>query len=288
MFDLSDELAGWPMRDRSRRIDVRPHRWHVQEAGDGPLLLLLHGTGGATHSWRDLMPDLARDHRVVALDLPGHGFTRLGSGLRSGLRPMAEDIARLAASQGWQPTAIVGHSAGGALALALSERLTTAEGTQPAVIGINAALEPFDGMAGVMLPMMAKLLALNPFVPGMFALSSGTPDRVRQLIEGTGSHLDAEGLALYARLLGDPRHVAGALRMMAEWTLEPLVEAMPRIAAPTTLIVGAGDRAVPPETSDRAADRLPNARVARLPGLGHLAHEEAPATVAARMREALA
>ena len=48
-------------------------RWHVQVAGDGPVLLLLHGTGAATHSWRDLLPLLAERFTVVAPDLPGHG-----------------------------------------------------------------------------------------------------------------------------------------------------------------------------------------------------------------------
>ena len=48
-----------------------PHRWHVQVLGEGPTVLLLHGAGGATHSWRGLAPLLATDHRVVMLDLPG-------------------------------------------------------------------------------------------------------------------------------------------------------------------------------------------------------------------------
>ena len=52
-----------------------PIRWHVQRMGAGPALLLLHGTGAATHSWRALAPLLAEHFTVVAPDLPGHGFT---------------------------------------------------------------------------------------------------------------------------------------------------------------------------------------------------------------------
>ena len=59
----------------SRQVMHRPHRWHIQEAGKGPLLLLIHGAGGATHSFRSLFPLLAQTSRVVAVDLPGQGFT---------------------------------------------------------------------------------------------------------------------------------------------------------------------------------------------------------------------
>ncbi len=65
----------WPNREASRFVTAGGLTWHVQEAGEGPVLLLVHGTGAATHSWRGLMPLLARDFRVIAPDLPGHGFT---------------------------------------------------------------------------------------------------------------------------------------------------------------------------------------------------------------------
>ena len=69
------EGRDWPNRDASRFVDVGRVKWHVQVMGSGPALLLLHGTGAATHSWRDLLPLLARDFTVIASDLPGHGFT---------------------------------------------------------------------------------------------------------------------------------------------------------------------------------------------------------------------
>ncbi len=50
----------WPHRDRSRFVEAGGLRWHIQRMGDGPALLLVHGTAAATHSWRDLAPLLAR------------------------------------------------------------------------------------------------------------------------------------------------------------------------------------------------------------------------------------
>ena len=67
----------WPNRAQSRFVTAGRLRWHVQVFGaeEAPMLLLLHGTGAATHSWRAVAPLLAADFRVVAIDLPGHGFT---------------------------------------------------------------------------------------------------------------------------------------------------------------------------------------------------------------------
>ncbi len=65
----------WPNRHASRFVRAGGLRWHVQVMGAGPTLLLLHGAGAATHSYRDLAPLLAQDFTVICPDLPGHGFT---------------------------------------------------------------------------------------------------------------------------------------------------------------------------------------------------------------------
>ena len=248
-------------------------------AGDGPLLLLIHGAGGATQSWRGLFPLLARDHRVVAVDLPGQGFTRIGGRQRLGLEPMAEDLAALLEKEGWHPHAIIGHSAGAAIALRMAMRDPPPGG----VIGINAALGKFRGVAGWLFPLMARILAFKPLSAGLFA-SSATAATVQRLIDGTGSTLDPAGAALYLRLARDRGHVDATLSMMAQWDLDPLLDALPEIDVPVLLITGAQDKAVPPETSVEAARTLPCADVINLPGLGHLAHEEAAETVETEIR----
>ena len=111
------QIHTWPNSDLSRRGQGPVHRWHIQDSGTGRTVLLLHGAGGSTHSYRDVIPNLARQFHVVALDLPGHGFTQLGARHRCGLDETAEDVARLCQQEGWVPEVIVGHSAGGAVAL---------------------------------------------------------------------------------------------------------------------------------------------------------------------------
>lgn len=277
------DLTGWPLADHSTRIACRPHRWHVQQMGDGPVILLLHGAGGATHSWRDVMPILARQARVIALDLPGQGFTQAGRRGRSGMMHTAQDIAALCAQEGWQPQAIVGHSAGAAVALRLSQIMLSPQGQAPDVVGINPALDKFEGIAGWLFPMLAKALALNPLTPTLFTLGGASPRRAKQLIEGSGSHLSDEGYRLYSRLMSDRSHVAGTLQMMASWQLDALIADLPNITARCLFLAGEADSAVPVKVAQRAGALIPGAVVEILPGLGHLAHEEAPDHVAGRI-----
>lgn len=275
------DAAGWPMAEQSRFVLCRPHKWHVQEMGAGQTLLLIHGAGGATQSWRGLMPILAQTHHVVAVDLPGQGFSLMGGRMRCGLDGMAEDLLALVLKEGWQPRAVIGHSAGAAVALRMAEL-----GLDAQIIGINAALANFKGVAGWLFPALAKVLALNPLTARMFT-ATATPATVRRLIDGTGSRLDAEGLALYHRLATDRVHVDATLTMMAQWQLDGLLARLGRIAVPVDLIAGLNDKAVPPQTSRDAAAAIPTARLTELAGLGHLAHEEAPEAVLAAIHAAL-
>lgn len=286
-MDWDEDLPTWPLSGLSRRVASRPHVWHVQETGSGPLVLLVHGAGSSTHTWREVIPDLARDFRVVAVDLPGQGFSSMGTRLRCGLQHVAEDLAALCAQENWAPALIVGHSAGAAIALRLGMVLHRAGVPEPVVVGVNAALAPFDGIVGWLFPAVAKVLNLNPFVPSFVAMTSGTPARVRQLLESTGSRVRDDDVALYAQLIGDPRHLDGTLAMMANWDLDGLARDLPLIDLPVRLIAANGDCAVAPAVSEHAATVLPRAELVRMDGLGHLAQEEAPARVARLIREAL-
>ncbi len=184
--------------------------------------------------------------------------------MRLGLEAISEDTAALLADQGWQPQAIIGHSAGAAVALRLAEILPS---PPRAVIGINAALGNFDGLAGVLFfPVLARLLALNPLVPSLFARMAGGEAQVRRLLASTGSTLDGEARGYYERLVRDPAHVDGTLAMMAQWQLDGLLSRLPQITVPTLFVTGSADRAVPPSVSREAAARMPRAEVVTLDG----------------------
>jgi len=267
----------WPNRQASRIVEAGGIRWHVQRAGDGPVALLLHGTGASTHSWRNLLPALGREFTVVAPDLPGHGFTNAAADDGYSLPGMAGAVASLLASLDVSPRLAVGHSAGAAIAL----RMVLDGRIDPdAVVSINGALLPFRGLPGQLFSPAARLLARLDFVPRLVARRAADPAAVTRLLRDTGSRLDDEGVALYRRLMCSPAHVAATIAMMSRWDLAPMIRQYPELAVPLLLVVGEEDGTVAPEEADRVARLVPGARVERLAGLGHLAHEEEPGRVA--------
>lgn len=268
----------WSNHAASRFVSAGGLRWHVQVSGKGPVLLLLHGTGAATHSWRDLLPCLADTFTVVAPDLPGHGFSPVASARQLSLSMMSRSVAALLSDLALSPDVIVGHSAGAAIAVTMVQDAAI---RPERLIALNGALLPFPGIAARLFPAMAQLLFINPLVPRLFTLQARIPGEVgRFLARSTGSHIDATGVGFYERLLRNPDHVAAALGMMANWDLETLKAALPRLDCPLHLIHGEKDAAIPARVSHDVAALVAGADVSLLSGLGHLAHEEAPQAVA--------
>lgn len=276
----------WPNRAWSRFVTVGQVRWHVQVSpGARDTVLLVHGTGASTHSWRGLARLLAKHYRVVAMDLPGHGFS---AGLPAGqasLPAIARELQALLEHLGLEPRLAVGHSAGAAIVV----RMVLDGSIEPrAIVSLNGALLPLPGLPGTIFPPVAKLLAANSLAARLFAWRAADPAAVRRLVASTGSTLDDEGLGFYARLIRSPAHVAGTLQMMAGWDLQSLQRDLPRLAVPLQMIVGLQDGTVAPAEAERMLRILPQANVVRLRGLGHLAHEENPASVARAIDEFVA
>lgn len=272
----------WPNRAASRFVSAGGLRWHVQVAGKGPVLLLLHGTAAGTHSFRDLLPLLAPDFTVVVPDLPGHAFTSAPPASRLSLPGMAEAVGDLLDVLGMQPVLAAGHSAGAAvlLRMALDGRIAPRS-----IVSLNGALQPLGERNAAFFSKTARLLVGLPFVPSLFAWRAQNRSVAERLLTDTGSRIDARGVDFYARLFRHSGHLGAALNMMANWDLMPLLRDLPRLAPELLLVVGANDRAVPPAQADRVRARLPKARIVKLNLLGHLAHEEDPAGIAALLRE---
>ena len=270
------DAPSWPNSTHSQFVDAGGLRWHVQVVGSGPVVLLVHGTGASTHSWRGVIADLAPHFTVVAPDLPGHGFTERLPDAQMTLHGMAQALAVLIGAINLEPSIAVGHSAGAAVVM----RTAIDGGIRPrAIIGLNGALLPFRGVAGQVFKPLAKFLALQPFLPRFFAWRATSRSAVERLLEGTGSRPSPEDVALYARLFQSPSHVGATLAMMANWDLAPLLRDLPTLKTAVTLVAGQSDRAIPSSDAVAAAKYLHNAEIVELPGLGHLAHEEDPTLI---------
>ena len=144
-LDWAEEGRAWPTRAARRFILASGFRWHVQIFGSGTPVLLLHGTGASTHSWRDLAPRIARRCMVVAPDLPGYGFSEAPPADGMTLPGMARAVQALLDVLGVAPRVAVGHSAGAAVACRM-----TLDGLIDVrrIVGINAAMLPMPGLAG--------------------------------------------------------------------------------------------------------------------------------------------
>lgn len=284
----------WPHREASQFVQAEGLRWHTQQFGfqndaksrtptsQRPVALLIHGTGASTHSWRHLVPLLEPHFKVLAIDLPGHGFTGMPLGQASSnqftLPGMAQAIGGLVQSLNLQPVLIVGHSAGAAIGVRMClDGLVVPN----AVVSLNGAFFQLGGLAGRLFSPAAKFMAAVPLVPQLFSWRAADPSVLLKLMDGTGSKLNEEGLALYGKLVSNPGHAAGALRMMAHWDLLGLTRDLPNLKTALCLVVGANDRTIPPQQASRVKALMTQSSLSKLtltslPGLGHLAHEERP------------
>ncbi len=284
-MNWAEHTGHWPHAEFSRFINTRSNRWHVQIMGEGPAVLLIHGAGGSTHSWREIMPELANTMTVVAIDLPGQGFTQNHHRSRLSLPSMAQDLAQLLETLEIAPKGIGGHSAGAAIMFQMALAEQTLSDTK--LVSINGALGNFDGLAGLVFPVMAKLLSMNPLTALVFSKTASSDRSARRLIASTGSEISAVSLDHYRALFSDRAHVDHTLAMMAQWSLDGLVDKMAALENETLFLAGQRDAAVPVEVSRDAANRMKNAIYEPIEDAGHLLHEEKPAQIASRLAQFL-
>lgn len=259
--------------------------WRLRRRGraGATRLLLLHGTGSSGRSWEACAPGLEADFDMLIPDLPGHGGTEPFADRQASLPRMAQALGELLESLAWPPTLAAGHSAGAALMvqLALDGGLPQARG----LLAVNGALQPLPGVLGAVAPAVARWAAGRRWLPAWVSRHAAEPRAFQRLMASTGSHLDEAGLAHYRALLAQPGHVQGVLDMLAGWRVDQLQHRLHELQLPLWLVAGLADRTVAPVQSLELARRLKGARFVPLARLGHLAHEEAPAAIAAVLQE---
>jgi magnesium chelatase accessory protein len=216
--------------------------------------------------------------RVIAPDLPGHGFTaRPRDDMGLSLRGMVDGLVELLKVLGVSPTLVVGHSAGAAILCraCLDGRFHPAE-----IISLNGALLPLSGFKHPAVTPLIRAIASSDWVSRFFARRLQSPGEVGRMLAATGSTLDPRGMDLYGRLSRYPSHAGAALTMMAVWDVRPLERELPQLQVPLTLVVGSKDRMILPGEAARTQRLLPAAEVIQYADLGHLCHEERPDLIA--------
>ena len=274
------EKISWPHSNLSLFLDSYPHIWHIQDTISYkkntkklPTVLLIHGAGASTHSWRLILNKMESAFRVILVDLPGHGFTKLGIRNRSNLDNITTDLALMLRKLKIEPNLVVGHSAGSAIAINLALKATF---KLDCVVCLNGALGNFTGLAGILYPFLAKLLAMSPFTVPLFTSLYSSKNQVEKFLGMTGSKISSEGIAYYKKLISDKNHVEGTLSMMSQWNLNKLTLEWKNLEVPTYFILGEQDNIVQNSDSLTAAKEIKHSRVQINANHGHLMHEEDP------------
>ena len=263
----------WPRADSSRFVEVGDIDFHVQVSGAGEDVLLLHGAGASAHSFSGLAARLSEGYRVIAPDLPGQGFSTLLPLEAVGLVPFADYLRELMSALEATPRWVIGHSAGAALG---AQYALDTDTPPKGMLCINAAFNPFGSIAAPLFSKTAKWFARSHWLPKVLASPALRWRATGSMLADTGSTVDPLMSRCYDTLLGNPDHIAGTLRMMAGWDLPPLLRRLSSLQAPVWLAAAEDDRTISPERSTSVAHDLPLACSVRIPGLGHLAHEEDP------------
>jgi magnesium chelatase accessory protein len=269
----------WPNRASSRLVEAAGLRWHVQEAGHGPVVLLLHGTAGSTHQWAGVIPRLTPHARVVAPDLPGHAFTHVPPAVDRernvfSLAGMARAVAELCRAMNVQPDLIVGHSAGAAVALrlVLDGHLAPRSG----VLGFNPALVPPPELyVSLVAPLLAPVVE-SRFVSGLAARLAGGTRLLDAMLDSSGSTLTPAQRATYRDLCRHEEHVAAAIAMMSRWDVHTLLRDAAALAVPFRALAGARDTWVPRGPLAASVARIPGATFEVVNDVGHLIPDEMP------------
>ena len=274
----------WPNSEASHFVRVSGLIWHFIEMNSQsamPKILLIHGTGASAHSFRGCLPLLAQSYHVLAIDLPGHGFTNTPSSHKLSLTSMTQLIAQLLKALNFQPDILLGHSAGAAIAISLVQDGYTHSKT---IIGYNSALKPYPSSA-VFSP-LAKLLFINPLTSHFFSLQARHSKAAQRMLSYTNSKIDKQGEEQYRTLMECTAHVNGALGMMSHWNLEPLQEKLPQLKAHLHLVTASDDTMISPSVSIQSAHYTPSASISEYKKGGHLLHEVYPDTVPIEVEQA--
>jgi pimeloyl-ACP methyl ester carboxylesterase len=262
---------------RSHVAEIGGLRTRYWLGGEGPPLVLVHGLGGAAVNFADLAPLLARRHRVLALDLPGHGGTEPLPEL-DGLGDLAAHVAATAEREDMLPAVVVGYSMGGVVALRLA--VSRPEAVSALALVAPGGIVSQTRRARVWLTVVAAVrpAAIVALVRGAIARRPN----LRLPVFGYWGAEDPRGLT--------PRSVLGFLHAQREHTDvrgaatallrdDPRLD-LDRVGCPVLLVWGARDRLVPLVDGFEYARRL-RCPIRVVPAAGHLVVGEYPAETAA-------
>jgi pimeloyl-ACP methyl ester carboxylesterase len=254
-----------------RLVQVAGQRVYVEQAGRGEPVVLLHGFGCSSHSWRLVLPALAKRHWVVAPDLNGFGWTERPRDVAAyTYEGQAATVLGLLRELGIERFHLVGHSYGGGLAIWLAARYRERLRSLTLVASVLPNYSQQQRQA------WARFRGLNWLLVHFFLLSRGA---VRKTLEAcfhdrtavTPELVDAYRERLLVEGVEDAYY-----GLMAPLDLPAADVDLTAVQVPTLIVWGDDDRLIPHQRAAEYAPRLPRAEMVVLPACGHAVMEERP------------
>lgn len=268
-----------PPPSRLDTIDGRLVHWRDEgPSGDSLPIVLLHGTSSSLHTWEGWIEALRADRRVIAVDLPGFALTDpFPDGDYAAERYVAF-VRRFLDHLGIPRAVVGGNSLGGQVAWMLAV-------ADPARVAGLVLVDPAGyPMVSTSVPLGFRLaripvvnLLLQRITPRGVVASSvrnvyGDPSRVTEAL-----------VDRYFQLLTRRGNRAALVDRMRRRTAEVDTSAIATIRVPTLILWGGRDGLIPPDHGDRFARDITGSRLTVFPALGHVPHEEDPATTVAEV-----
>jgi pimeloyl-ACP methyl ester carboxylesterase len=285
-----DKAYGYPAEE-TRFVDLGDGlAAHVRITGNraGKTLLLIHGYTASAHTWDPLVDRLKAEHRLVVIDLPGHGLTRTPPGYQASIEGFADFVEKVCERLGLPKMIVVGSSMGGNTAWQLALRtpgrvdglVLVAAAGWPRSDGADATETPITRLMRnpTLGPILRDLDATAIFTQGLKASfvneALATPEMVKRYVDLTRA----------------PGHRPVILDLRLNYTQRtPASDAvLAKIQAPTLILHGEKDALVPFEGGQKFDGAIPNSRLIPYPNVGHMPQEEIPDQVAADLKAFIA
>ncbi len=245
-------------------------------SGEGIPVLLIHGFGASSYSWRHIIEPLAQKYRVITIDLKGFGESPKPRDDLYSVYEQARLVRNFILENNLQNVHIIGHSYGGGVALVTSVYLSASHpNLQNSLVLIDSIAYPQD------LPNFVKVLAtpiLGPLV--IYAIPNTT--QVKNLLEKVyfnDTLIPQSAIDRYAGNLGKPNAKYATLttaRQMLPTDLQQFSDNYANLTIPTLIIWSRDDEIVPLAIGERLHKDLPNSEMVVLNDVGHAIQEEKP------------
>lgn len=253
-----------------------PIQLYYEDVGVGRPVLLIHGFGTSTHTWRHIMPELVRDHRVIAVDLKGFGQSDKPFDERYSVSDQAELVAQLIEDLDLRDLTVIGHSYGGGIALLLALEVNQQlDNRISKLVLLDTIAYPQN------IPVFFQMLS-TPFVShlGVRMVPPNAQVRVAlRIAYHDNSKIDDSEVEVYAAPLktaAGKHAIIHSARQIVPEDIEQISERYKSITLPTLILWCDHDRIVPLDVGLKLRRTLPNSTLRIVDDCGHMPQEEQP------------